>query len=31
VAHFHRYLKICAMAFRIGAICLLRLSFAKRQ
>lgn len=31
VAHFHRYLKVCAMAFRIGAICLLRMSFVKRQ
>jgi cyclopropane-fatty-acyl-phospholipid synthase len=30
VAHFDRYLKISAMAFRMGFICLLRMSFAKR-
>ena len=30
VAHFHRYLKVCAMAFKIGVICLLRMSFTKR-
>lgn len=30
VAHFERYLKISAMAFRMGFICLLRMSFAKR-
>lgn len=29
-AHFDRYLKISAMAFRMGFICLLRMSFAKR-
>ena len=30
VAHFHRYLKISAMGFRTGAICLLRMSFVRR-
>ena len=30
VAHFARYLKVCAMAFRMGFICLVRMSFAKR-
>ena len=30
VAHFHRYLKISAMGFRTGAICLLRMSFIRR-
>lgn len=30
VAHFHRYLKISAMAFKIGTICLLRMSFLRR-
>jgi cyclopropane-fatty-acyl-phospholipid synthase len=30
VAHFHRYLKISAMGFRTGAICLLRMSFQRR-
>jgi cyclopropane-fatty-acyl-phospholipid synthase len=30
VAHFDRYLKISAMAFRMGFICLTRMSFARR-
>lgn len=30
VARFHRYLKVSAMAFKIGTICLLRMSFVKR-
>lgn len=30
VAHFDRYLKISAMAFRMGFICLTRISFARR-
>ena len=30
VAHFHRYLKISAMGFRTGAICLLRMGFVRR-
>jgi cyclopropane-fatty-acyl-phospholipid synthase len=30
VARFDRYLKICAMAFRMGFLCLTRMSFAKR-
>jgi cyclopropane-fatty-acyl-phospholipid synthase len=30
VAHFHRYLKISAMGFRTGVICLLRMSFVRR-
>lgn len=30
VAHFDRYLKISAMAFRMGFICLTRMSFVKR-
>lgn len=30
VSHFHRYLKISAMGFRTGAICLLRMSFVRR-
>ena len=30
VARFHRYLKVSAMAFKIGAICLLRMSFIRR-
>ena len=31
VARFHRYLKVSAMAFRIGNICLLRMSFLRRD
>ena len=31
VAHFHRYLKVSAMGFRLGAICLLRMSFVRRD
>ena len=31
VARFQRYLKVSAMAFRIGSICLLRMSFLRRD
>lgn len=31
VAHYERYLKISAMAFRTASICLLRMSFVKRR
>jgi cyclopropane-fatty-acyl-phospholipid synthase len=31
VARFQRYLKVSAMAFRIGSICLLRMSFLRRN
>ncbi len=30
VTRFLRYLRVCAMAFRTGSMCLLRMSFAKR-
>ncbi len=31
VAEFVRYLRVCAMAFKLDAICLLRMSFRKRD
>jgi len=31
VAEFTRYLRVCAMAFKLDAICLLRMSFRKRD
>ena len=31
VAEFVRYLRVCAMAFKLDAICLLRMSFVKRD
>ncbi len=31
VTEFLRYLRVCAMAFKLDTICLLRMSFVKRD